>query len=381
MIYRSCLLATLVMVAACSSSKTSDETAAAAAAGSHTSGGYTVTPDQRAKLHLQTVGTSMFSPTIQTTGNVVFNGDKSTQVLAPVGGPVTRILVQLGASVTKGEPLATVSSPDFAAAVATYLKAQVTARNLRHIADVNQQLFQNDALAHRDLEQSQADAASAEADRDASLQAVRAIGVDEKVIDAVQAGRPTGPIEAVIRAPINGTVVERLIAPGQLLATGTTPCFTIADLSSMWVMADVFVNDVGLVASGNRAQVTTDASSQTITGKVDYVAALVDTASKATSVRVLVPNPGHVLKQDMYVRVAIQTTHQHQGMLVSSMAVLRDDENLPFVFVMQPDSSFNRRRITLGPIVGDSYEVTSGLSAGDQVVTEGALFLQFAESQ
>jgi len=98
-------------------------------------------------------------------------------------------------------------------------------------------------------------------------------------------------------------------------------------------------------------------------------------------VRVLVPNLNHVLRKDMFVRVAIHATHEHTGLLVPTTSVLRDEENLPFVYVAAANGSYERRRITLGSRVGDRYEVVSGITAGDKVVSEGALFLQFAESQ
>jgi cobalt-zinc-cadmium efflux system membrane fusion protein len=185
----------------------------------------------------------------------------------------------------------------------------------------------------------------------------------------------------MIRAPIDGTVVEKLISPGQLLQAGTTQCFTIADLSSMWVLANVFPSDVKDVTVGEPVDVITDASTVPLQGRVDYVAALVDPTSKAIAVRVLVPNLNHVLRRDMFVHVGIHANHEHTGMLVPTTSVLRDEENLPFVYVVAPNGSFERRRITLGSRVEDRYEVTSGIAPGDKVVSEGALFLQFAESQ
>jgi len=205
--------------------------------------------------------------------------------------------------------------------------------------------------------------------------------VDESQIDAIRDNKPTVPLQATIRAPLAGTVVEKFISPGQLLQAGTTQCFTIADLSTMWVLANVFPSDVKDVAVGEQADVITDASTTPIQGRVDYVAALVDPESKAVGVRILAPNLGHVLRKDMFVRVAIHATHEHTGLLVPSTSVLRDEENLPFVYVAATGGSFDRRRVTLGSRVGDQYEITSGIKAGDKVVAEGALFLQFAESQ
>lgn len=344
-------------------------------------GAFLLNEDQRARIHLVTVHPTPFRPTLEATGSVAFNGDHSTQVLAPISGPAQQILVNPGTAVNKGDALATVASPDFAAAVAQYRKSESTYLNTKHIADLDEQLFKNDALARRDLEQAQTDAASAAADRDAAIQQLRSLGVDEAQIEAIRSNKQTAPLQATIRAPITGTVVEKLISPGQLLQAGTTPCFTIADLSTMWVLANVFPSDVKDVAVGEQADVITDASTTPIQGRVDYVAALVDPESKAIAVRVLAPNIGRVLRKDMFVRVAIHATHEHTGLLVPSTSVLRDEENLPFVYVSAPNGSFDRRRVTLGSRVGTDYEIASGITDGERVVAEGALFLQFAESQ
>jgi len=340
----------------------------------------TLTPEQRQRIHLLDVQPITFRPLIEATGNVAFNGDKSTQVLSPVSGPATRVIANPGTVVSRGQPLVYVSSPDFAEAVAGYRKAQTAFRNAKRIADRDSALFKNDALARSELEQAQADVAAAEADLDAAIQSMRSLGVEESQIQSIQQGKSV-PIEAIIRAPIAGTVVEKLIADGQLLAAGSTPCFTIADLSTMWVMANVFANDLRDVVVGQPVDIITDVAHAPISGRVDYIAALADPGTKAVSVRVVAPNPGGVLRRDMFVRVQIKSGHEHRGILVPTSSVLRDDQNLPFVFVAAGQNAFARRRIDLGSRVGDSYEVTSGLVAADQVVTEGALFLQFAESQ
>jgi cobalt-zinc-cadmium efflux system membrane fusion protein len=366
-----------VVLGACSSNSSAHPADSANAR----TGAFLLTEDQRARIHLVTVQPTPFRPTLEATGTVAFNGDRSTQVLSPISGPAQQILVNPGSVVNKGDALATVSSPDFAAAIAQYRKSESTYLNAKRIADLDEQLFKNDALARRDLEQAQTDLASAAADRDAAIQQLRSLGVDESQIDAIRNNKPTAPLQATIRSPINGTVVEKLISPGQLLQAGTTPTFTVADLSTMWVLANVFPSDVKDVAVGEQVDVITDASATPIQGRVDYVSALVDPNSKAVAVRVLAPNLGHVLRKDMFVRVAIHATHEHVGLLVPSTSVLRDEENLPFVYVAAPDGSFDRRRVTLGSRVGDNYEITSGIKSGDKVVAEGALFLQFAESQ
>src|SRR5262249_26164261 len=158
--------------------------------------------------------------------------------------PVSRLIVNVGNRVKRGEPLASIASPDFGAALSAYRKAEAAARNTRKIADLNKQLFQNDALARREMEQSETDAVLAESDRDAALVQLRSLGVDEKTLDDLREGRPIRGGEGLIRSPIDGVVVERLITPGQLLQAGTTPCFTVADMTTVWVLANVFGSDL-----------------------------------------------------------------------------------------------------------------------------------------
>ena len=343
----------------------------------------TVPAEQLGRLHVEPVTTTSFRPTIQVTGTAQFNADVSTPVLAPISGPVMRILADVGAEVRRGEALALVSSPDFATTVADFRKAQAAYVQTKRVADQNEQLWKNDAIARRDLEQSQTDAASAAADRDAALQQLRALGVDDASLAALRDGKDVPELQAAIRAPIEGTVVERLINPGQLLQAGSTPAFTIANLSSMWVQANVFESDLGSVQIGDRAEVTTTASPNPFVGKVTYIAALVDPATKATAVRILVPNTRRLLKKDMYVQVTIHVSREKRGLLVPVTSVLRDDDNLPFVFVEMPGSTnaVGRRQITIGSRVGDRYEVTAGLTSGERIISEGALFVQFAQSQ
>lgn len=346
-----------------------------------TNAGFTLTSAQRARLSVIVVAPTLFQPKVEVTGTVAFNGDHSTQVLSPVSGPVARLLVQVGTHVGSGAPLATVSSPDFATAVAAYRKAESAYRNLERIAEQDAQLFKSDGIARRDVEQAQTDAAAAAADRDAALQQVRALGVDARSVDQIRSNPSLQNIPAIIRSPISGTVVERLITPGQLLQAGTTPAFNVADLSTVWVMANVFETDLATVQKGQLATVTSSVSPDPFVGTVDYVSALVDPSSRATSVRLVVRNRNDLLKRDMYVRVAIQSRANRTGILIPSAAVQRDEENLPFVFIEARDGSYGRRPVTLGAHVGDQYEIVGGLTSGDRVVADGALFLQFAESQ
>ena len=189
--------------------------------------------------------------------------------------------------------------------------------------------------------------------------------------------RPGG----TIRSPIAGTLVEKLITPGELLTAGTTPCFTVADLSRVWVMTQIFDSDLGSVSLGDPAEVVSGISTNSFSGTVDNISALVNPDTRSVPVRVVVENPGDLLKKQMYVRVRIEARKESTALLVPVSAVLRNEENLPFVYIAQSDGSFQRRRIDLGTRVGDKYEITSGLKDGDRVVIEGGLFVQFLQDQ
>jgi membrane fusion protein, heavy metal efflux system len=368
------LLALCLAAAGCSD-KT--DTAPAAAA----NGNVRLTPEQRQNVRLFKVVSAKFHRNTETTGVVDFDNDQATSVLAPFSGPVSRLLVGLGERVKMGDPLALVDSPDFAEAISAYQKALATAQTNRHLADLDKDLLEHHGVAQREAAQAETDAVNAEADRDAALQALISLNVNPQTIEDLRARRPVRHATAVIRAPIAGTVVEKLITPGQLLSGGTTPCFTVANLSRVWVMAQVFGSDLRAVSPGDPAEVTSGIGSDIFPGKVDNISALVDPDTRAVAVRVVVDNPKQLLKKQMYVRVSIRSAAESDGLLVPVSAILRDDENLPFVYVAESDGSFARRHVTLGFRAGEQYDIADGLKVGDQIVVAGSIFVQFMQSQ
>ena len=337
--------------------------------------------EQLQNVHLFKVEVSTFHRTVETTGIVDFDNDQATSVLAPFSGPVSRLLVSLGDRVKQGAALAVVDSPDFAAAIGAYRKAITTAQTSRRLADLDKELIEHNGVAKREADQAETDALNAEADREAALQALVSLQVPAQTIKEIQEGHTNVRVDGVIRAPVAGTVVEKLITPGQLLQPGTTPCFTVADLSRVWVMAQVFGSDLESVKVGDSAEVVTGAGSTVFPGVVDNISALVDPDTRSVVVRVVVKNPGELLKKQMYVRVVLHARQQTNGILVPVSAVLRDDVNLPFVYTEQSDGSFIRQHVTLGYRFEDRYEITEGLNAGDSIVVDGGIFVQFMQSQ
>lgn len=165
------------------------------------------------------------------------------------------------------------------------------------------------------------------------------------------------------------------------MTAGTTPCFTVADLSRVWVMTQIFGSDLNSVSVGDTAEVGTGVATNLFSGTVDNISALVNPDTRSVLVRVVVQNPGDFLKKQMYVSVKIQARQESTGLLAPVSAILRDDENLPFVYLAQSDGSFVRQHVTLGERVDDQYNIPEGLKTGDRIVVEGAIFVQFLQNQ
>jgi cobalt-zinc-cadmium efflux system membrane fusion protein len=339
----------------------------------------TLTRAQLARIQLYTVQQGQYRREVDSNGTVDFDNNQATQVLAPFGGMVSRLIVEQGAEVKKGDALAAVLSPDFSAAVSAYRKALVSAETLRKLADLDKDLLAHQGVSQKEANQAESDATGAEADRDAALLALRALNVDPKVIADTQAGKPTARVEGLIRSPLPGTVVEKLVSPGQTLQANITPVFTVADLSKVWVIAHVFDSDISSVHQADRAQVTVNG--RTVNGVVDNVGAEVDPNTRSVAVRIVVDNPRDFLKRQMYVPVKILSAQAVKGILAPVSAILRDEENLPFVYIAQPDGSFARRRVTLGYRGGDRYDIPEGLRPGERVVADGGIFVQFMQQQ
>ena len=369
------LLAAASALASCSSG--TDDSQAAPAATTKV----TLTRAQRSHIQLYTVVAVGYRQKIEAPGTVDFDNDQATSVVSPFTGPVTRIFVALGQHVARGQPLALVESVDYASAIGTYRKAVVTAANARRLATVDRDLVAHNGISQREGAQAQVDAASAEADRGAALQTLISMGVDRGTIRNVMAGRVTSSIGGIIRAPVSGVVVDKQVTPGQLLQAGSSAAFTVANLSQVWVLAQIAPSDLSSVGFHDAVLINPGNGTGPFHGTVQNISASVDPNTRAVVARIVAPNPGDLLKKQMYVDVSIESGRVSTGLLVPVSAVLRDDQNLPFVYLALPDGSFARRHVTLGYRDSQNYDVTSGLESGDKIVSNGAIFLQFMQSQ
>jgi cobalt-zinc-cadmium efflux system membrane fusion protein len=339
---------------------------------------FSVPQDQLTHIKIAAVEKSNFPRVLRFTGSVAYNAFKTTPVFSPVGGPVQEILATPGQIVKAGQPLLTVTSPDYSAARSAYIKAKSTFLLADKNSERAKDLYEHKAIAERDLQQAESDRAAAQADLVSSEDALRAVGIKDPQAVLKNAAVSSGATP--LPAPVSGEIVDRLVGPGQLLQAGTTQCFTISDMSTVWVLMNVYQNDLAFVHTGDTVDITTDAYPEAFHGKVSYIAAALDPATRTLQARIVTQNPGGKLKNNMYVSATVQAGAVKAALTVPDSAVLRDTENQPFVYVLQDQNKFARRLVSVVEGGNGRTIVTNGLKEGERVAGDGALFLQFRNS-
>ena len=357
-----------------------DPAAPGAAAAPSAAGYFTVPEQQRAHLQLASVATSTWTTVLHTTGTVDWDNDHTTQAITQVSGPITRILVDTGARVKKGDVLLYVSSPDVSNAISAYRKAKNRLDLAQHNLDRNKDLLEHKALSQRDFESAQADYNDASTDVQSSLEALRIFGVTAE--DITEAERQNVAIrpELAMRAPLAGTIVQKMVLPGQVIQAGTTATFVISDVSTLWVQGHIYEKDLPLVHTGDAVEMRNSSFPVVFHGTVSYIGDMIDPATRTTPVRIVTKNSDSLLKKDLFLDVTIQDKKQRQVLVVPTTSVLYDDQNFPFVYVQVADGQFAARKVTMGAQKQDLTEITDGLKEGDHVVSQGSVFLQFANS-
>lgn len=373
---------TVVFTAACSSGPGESESKmtsyGSGASKADTADLFHVPPDQMAHLQVVPVEKGNIQRILRLSGSVAFNAFQTTPVFAAVGGPVHEILVTPGQVVHQGQPLLTVNSPDYSSSRSAYIKARDSSELADKLYARAKDLYSHGAIAEADLQQAESTQLQAHADLESAADALRALGVKDPEALAKSPAKVTGQIPVI--APVSGEIVERLVGPGQLLQAGGTQCFTISNTDSVWVLVNVYQNDLPYVRTGDVVEINTESYPRTFHGKVSYIAPALDPATRTLQARIVTPNPGRLLKKDMYVTVALHAGAIKNAFTVPDSAVLRDTENQPFVYVQTGSNEFSRRVVDIGGSESGRTQITSGLQDGDKVVGDGSLFLQFKNS-
>src|SRR5271170_4575288 len=341
---------------------------------------FTVPNDQLAHIEIVPAQKGNLPRTRRSSGAVAYDAFQTTQVFAAIGGPVHEILVVPGEFVHAGQPLLTVTSPDYSAARSAYIKAKDAYALADKLYTRAVDLFAHGAIAEADLQQAESSRTQAHADMESSADALRALGVKDP--EALVKNPSLSTAETPVPAPVAGEVVERLVGPGQLLQTGVTQCFTISNTNTVWVLVNVYQGDLPYIHLGDQVEINTEAYPELFHGKISYIAPALDPNTRTLQARIVTDNPGKKLKKDMYVTASVNAGSIADALTVPDAAVLRDTENAPFVYVQSPakQNEFARRLVQLGESHGGRTQITGGLKEGERVSGDGSLFLQFKNS-
>jgi cobalt-zinc-cadmium efflux system membrane fusion protein len=355
---------------------------------------YTPTPAEWASLTIQPVTERAFRAEHVTEGKIAVDEDRSTPVFSPYAGRVTKLLARPGDSVTQGQPLFVIEAADTVQAQNDFIAAMTGLNKARSALDLTQlqhrrakDLFEGKAVPLKDFQQAEAtliqaqnDLRSTETALEAARNKLRILGLTDDAISAFQEKGRINP-ETTIFAPIAGTVVQRKIGPGQYVNSGASdPVFVIGDLSTVWLTAFVRETEASAVSVGQELTFNLLAlAGRTLTGRINYVAAAIDPATRRLTVRATVDNASGQLKPEMFATVTIYAPGDQPSVGVPKQALIYEGDQVR-VWVAHEDKSIELRQIKTGLTNGDLVEVHGNLRPGEQIVTKGSLFIDRAAS-
>jgi cobalt-zinc-cadmium efflux system membrane fusion protein len=312
-------------------------------------------------------------------GSIDFNEELLTQVFTPYQGRIIGLFAKVGDEVRKGETLFTIDSPDLLQACSTLISAagvlQLTTRNLARLKN----LFETRAISQKDLEQAVSDQQTAEGALRAARDAVRIFGKTDAEMDRMIADRHVDPT-LVVPSPIAGRITARNAAPGLLVQPGNPPApYTVADISTMWMLANVAESDSPAFSVGQEVKVSVMAFPNRIfDGHISTIASSVDPVTRRMLVRSEVADPKHELRSGMFANFVIRTGEPVRSPAVPLDGVVREGDGTMTAWVTADRRRFTKRTLKTG-LQRDGYvQILQGLQAGDLVASEGALFLSNA---
>ncbi|MBV9346584.1 MAG: efflux RND transporter periplasmic adaptor subunit [Pseudolabrys sp.] len=355
---------------------------------------YYPTEKQLASLTIEPVVSQIFRAEHLTEGKIAIDEDRATLVFSPYSGRIVKLLAKPGDTVTAGQALFTVESPDmvqsqneFINATAALNKANAALELAQIVLRQNQTLYETRAGPLRDMQQATATVTAAQNDARAATTALevsrnrlRILGMSD---DDIKKFAETGAVSPnlSIYAPIAGTVVQRKVGPGQYVNTSSNSAaandatYVIGDLSTVWLVAYVRESEAPRVKNGQPVQFTVLAYPERVfIGAINYVGTSLDNVTRRLTVRATINNEQGLFRPEMFANVTILTGEGDSSPAVPRDAVINDG-NTARVWVARADKGLEMRQIKLGVSTGRNMEVTDGLKVGERIVTKGTLFV------
>lgn len=312
-------------------------------------------------------------------GYVDFNQERTVQVFSPWAGRIKQVFVKAGDDVRQGAPLFSIDSPDLVQAESTLIATAGVLQLTTKVLDRAKKMLEIQASAQKDVDQALSDQQTAEANHKAARDAVRIFGKTDAEMDAIIASRKTGG-ELRVFSPIAGKVTARNASTGLLVQPGNAPApVAVADLSTMWMVANITEYDLPMLKLGHEVIVTVPAyPGRKFAARVTNIAATVDPATHRIAVRSELHDPGHELRPQMLATFVIRTGEATRAIGVPAAGVVREGDGTMAVFVTRDGRRFERRAVQLGLAQDGLNEILGGVEPGEQVASDGALFLSNA---
>ena len=358
------------------SSAHAEAPATGAAANPDTPATLDLSDTQLASVKVEPVETREFPVEKQAVGSIDFNEDMETQVFTPYPGKIISLFASVGDDVKKGQKLFTIDSPDLLAAESNLIAAagvlDLTTRNLARLRE----LYKTLAVAQKDLEQGISDQQTAEGNLRAGRDAVRIFGKSDAEIDKIVAARLADPT-LVVPSPIDGRIVARNAAPGLFVQPANPPPpYIVADVDTMWMLANVVENDSPAFRIGQAVKVTLGAfPGRMFDGKVTTIGATVDPNTRRVLVRSDIKNPRHDLLSGMFGNFTIAIGAPVRSPAVPLAGVVREGDGTQTVWVTADRRKFTKRTVRIGDRREGYRQILEGLQVGELVATDGAIFL------
>lgn len=335
---------------------------------------------QRAGIKIEPVGEQLASETAGsavTTGIVQANAYRATPVVSLVGGIVRRVNAELGQTVVRGQTMAVVFSDELAQVQSRYLTAQADLEeHHKHHARIIK-LVEIGAASREELEQATTKLRSAESELASQRQRLLLLGLSPQRISSLRSSEQVSS-EVSLPSPVTGTVIARAVNPGEVIQADKE-ILRVADLSSVWVIGQVYEKDLARIKVGSGASITSEAyPGRVFRGQVSYVDPTLDPATRTAQVRIELANPGQTLKIGMYVNVAFATLGGAGSTVATVPAnAVQNINNQQVVFVaLNEVNAFAMRPVRVGPEANGRYPVLEGISVGDRIVTDGSFLLR-----
>ncbi len=335
----------------------------------------------RAGIKTEPVGEAMIAGGAMsgpaTTGVVQANAYRATPVVSLVGGILRQVTAELGQGVSRGQTMAVVSSDELATAQSRYINAvaELDEHHKHHVRTVR--LLEIGAASREELEQATTKLKTAESEVASQRQRLMLLGLSSRRIAQLKTPSQVNS-EVMLPAPVSGTIISRAANPGEVI-TADKEILRIADLSSIWVMGQVYEKDLGKVVVGSGASITSDTyPGRVFRGRVSYIDPALDPATRTAQARIELANPGQALKIGMFVNIAFAAVGgaESTGPVIPKSAV-QNINNQQVVFVeMSAPNTYAMRPVKLGLEVNGQYPVREGLTVGDRIVTEGSFLLR-----